>query len=391
MNWIDLVIIGAVGLALLNGYRRGVVVQAFSWGGFLAGLLIGGLLAPPLVRAVGPETPVARAVVAMAAFLGIAFIIEAAIAFGGSKLVGKITHRKVLRADAILGAVVAAVMALFSAWFLSLPARRVPELARDVKRSAIMRGMYAAFRRPPDLLASVGAFLDRTGFPEVFTQFNPSLAPGVDPPPPSLRNDREILAAAELTYKIESPGCGGKVDGSGFPARRDLVVTAAHVVAGTRDTEVIEADGTRFDAVVVYFDSETDIAVLRVPTLPNRILRLDPSAAARGTDGAAIGYPGGGSRKISVARVRARTTARGRDIYSDDTVERDIYVLRASVRQGNSGGPFVDADGQVRGMIFAASAEDRDESYALAETEVQTALQSAAGRTQREDTGECAL
>jgi len=123
----------------------------------------------------------------------------------------------------------------------------------------------------------------------------------------------------------------------------------------------------------------------------SHILRMTTRAAARGDTGAAIGYPGGGPRTISPARVRARTDAVGRDIYDRKLVTRSVYVLSALVRQGNSGGPFVDDAGVVRGMIFAASADDPNESYALTSDEISTAYEGSRSRTSAVDTGSCAL
>lgn len=393
MNWVDLLILAAIALGLYTGYRRGVVLQVFSWGGFLLGIIVGGIVGPPLVRAIGVEGR-AKPFVALACFLGVAFLIEGVIAFGGFKLARKITHGAVRKADAVVGAVVAAVMSIVIAWLLSAPAGQVPAIAKAVKRSAIIGTLYDAFSRPPDFLATIGKLLSRTGFPEVFAGINPSLAPGVDRPPARLARDPEIMRAARLTYKIESRGCGGVVDGSGFPYDGDTVITAAHVVAGTSDTKVIPAtdngDGP-FDATVVYMDTDTDIAVLYVPGLTRGRLEVSDAVAGRGTDGAAIGYPGGGDRTTSPARVRMRTEATGYDIYSDDRVERDIYVLRAVVRQGNSGGPFVDTEGIVRGLIFAASASEEEEAYALAETEILAAVERAGDRHRGVDTGECAI
>jgi S1-C subfamily serine protease len=391
LNWVDLTIIVAFGLALWSGYRRGVVMQIFSWGGFILGIITGALLGPPLVRAIQPGSASTRRIAVLGSFLGIAFIVEALVAFLGSRISRKITHERVKRADRAVGAVVAAVLALLAAWMLSLPAKGVASLAPSIKKSAILRGEYAVLSRPPDFLASILSLLSHTGFPQVFAELNPSLAPGVAAPPASLRDNAAIKAAAELTFKIEGDGCEGRVDGSGFPVRSHLVITAAHVVAGTTNTRVIRPDGRSYAAVVVYMDTNTDIAVLRVVSLPASVLRLDVDVAARGSDGAAIGYPSGGPRKISEARVRLHTDATGYDIYSRRSVDREIYVLRASVIPGNSGGPFVDTDGRVRGMIFAASANNKDEAYALDGSEIQQAVRAGGDRTRPVDTKTCAI
>ena len=66
-------------------------------------------------------------------------------------------------------------------------------------------------------------------------------------------------------------------------------------------------------------------------------------------------------------------------------------MLRATVIPGNSGGPFVDTDGRVRGMIFAASSNNKDEAYALDGSEIQQALRAGESRTRQVDTKTCAI
>ena len=391
MNWVDGVILLAFALALLSGYHRGVVMQLFSWGGFILGIIAGALIGPPIVRAINPHSANARRIAVLASFLGIAFVVEALIAFAGSRISRKITKPKLKRVDQVVGAVVAAVLSLLAAWMLSLPARGVSGLESSIKKSAILRGEYAVLSRPPDFLASILSLLNHTGFPNVFADLNPSFAPGVAAPPASLAKNSAIRAAAQLTYKIEGAGCEGRVDGSGFPVTPHLLITAAHVVAGTKNTQVISPNGDRFSATVVYWDPNTDIAVLRVATLPRGQLSVDELIASAGTDGAAIGYPGGGQRTISVARVRGHAEYAQYDIYSQHTVDRAIYVLRSTVIPGNSGGPFVDTDGRVRGMIFAASSSNRDEAYALDGAEIDKAISAADGKTRQVDTKTCAI
>lgn len=397
MNWIDAIILSLVGLALLTGYRRGAVMQVFSWGGFLMGLIVSLFLAPPIIRALPrQESPFALVVIGLAVLLVISFVVEALIAFAGARISRKVKNVKLRQADRVIGSVVGGLMALIMPWIVSLPAKKSPPLAAAIEDSTILSTEYAVLDTPPDLFARLGKLFALTPFPEVFAGINPALAPGVEPAPASLARDRQVTAAARLTYKIASRGCdpGTLVNGTGFPVGRDLVVTAAHVVAGTSQTTVMrasDAGGGSYPARVVYIDTDTDIAVLYAPTIPRGRLDVAEHGASRGTDGAAIGYPGGGKRTISVARVRTRTDAVGYDIYSRDRVKRQIYVLRAQVKQGNSGGPFVDTDGVVRGVVFAASSGDSEESYALTEDEIFKALRATGDRRRAVDTGDCAI
>lgn len=392
MNWVDAVILLAVAGAVLSGARRGALLQVFSWGGFVGGIVIGLIIAPYVVETFDPKTAAGQAIVGLASLFGTALIFEAFVAAGGVVLRRKITSSVFGHADRAAGAVIGVVLTLLGSWLLGITlARTSGDASRAVKGSAILRAIDSVAPRPPAILSEIGGLLDRSGFPPVFALLNPSAAPGVAAPPAALARDPQIIAAAEGTFKIESSGCGGMVDGSGFSVERGLMVTASHVVAGTRSTRVISPDGAAVRGTVVYMDTDRDIAVVRVTVPGDRVLALDVSTASRGADGAAIGYPGGGPRTISVARVRSQTSAFGRDIYSRKLVSRPIYVLAARVRQGNSGGPFVDDDGRVRGMIFAAATDDPNESYALTGKVISEALAKARGRSSGVDTGECAL
>ena len=125
-----------------------------------------------------------------------------------------------------------------------------------------------------------------------------------------------MLRAANATLQIESRGCGGVLFGSGFPVADKLVITNAHVVAGSRRHEVLTNKGVRAGASVVYFDPAHDLALLSVPDLPVKPLRLATAAARRGQEAVVIGYPGGGGQKFIGAEVVLRTQPAAPDIYS---------------------------------------------------------------------------
>jgi S1-C subfamily serine protease len=118
-------------------------------------------------------------------------------------------------------------------------------------------------------------------------------------------------------------------------------------------------------------------------------LRFAATDPTRGTVGAALGYPGGGSLTIVPAAVTGAYSATGRDIYDEAIVNRRVLELRAQIDRGDSGGPFVLRDGTVGGLIFAEARTDPDVGYALSPTAVATRVAPALGRTGHADTGEC--
>jgi S1-C subfamily serine protease len=189
---------------------------------------------------------------------------------------------------------------------------------------------------------------------------------------------------------VTGTGCGGLVTGSGFPIGSGYVVTNAHVVSGTGSHRVETPAGIVLRAEVVYFDSDRDVALLYVPDYVNAVLDLGP--AERGTQGAVIGYPGGGPEQVQPAVVDGAIEAAGRDIYNQRPVTREIYVIQGKVRPGNSGGPLVDLQGRVIGIVFATSASQPDQAYALTDDEITAAEQRAHSTQSPIDTShmECA-
>ena len=68
---------------------------------------------------------------------------------------------------------------------------------------------------------------------------------------------------------------------------------------------------------------------------------------------------------------------------------RQIVELRADIQRGDSGGPFVLADGTVGGVIFAQSKTDQAIGYALSPVEVAAAIGPSLGSVDPVDTGPC--
>jgi S1-C subfamily serine protease len=94
---------------------------------------------------------------------------------------------------------------------------------------------------------------------------------------------------------------------------------------------------------------------------------------------------------VSAAVINRQVTAEGRDIYGENLVTRSIWIAQANVRPGNSGGPLVDLNGNVVGVIFAASTSTEGQAYALTDAEVQPDINQAEGHTQAVPVGPCAM
>ena len=242
-----------------------------------------------------------------------------------------------------------------------------------------------------DWVSGLRAALDSTGFPQAFSGFTLDPVIPVAPPDPALLKDPAVRAAWNSLVKVEgvAPECGTQVDGSGFVYAADHVMTNAHVVAGVdRPGVTIRGTGRVYPATIVYLDPQVDVAVLYVPGLRARALSF-AGVAVRGDAAVVAGFPGGGSLTASAARVRARLTARGTDIYGAGSVTREVYSIRGDVKPGNSGGPLLAPDGKVDGVVFAVAVNDPQTGYALTAAQVATAAKAGAGAVDPVATGSC--
>ena len=377
MNLIDIVIIIAVLAGLAGGYARGFWLSLAQYAGALGGVLIGARLAPEVVDWLAVVDPVARQVVAV-------LVLFAAGGVGGSigfSLAGPLRrwllrHRLLGALDSVLGAALSAAVSLVFIWLLALTFARgpIPELARAIQQSTIARALDDAAPVPPAFLARVQQVLSGTLLPPVFTGLEPDLPSSAAPSPDAIATEG-VRTAAAATVRVEGLGCGGIATGSGFSVGDGLIVTNAHVVSGTSGTRVRAPSGRSAAASVVFFDAELDLAILRAADLG--LPELTPDDGQAGAPAAVIGYPGGGPERISPAVLERRLTSRGRDIYSRGLASREIWIVTAQVRPGNSGGPVVDTAGRFVGVIFASSISSPGQAFALTADEVVPAIREA--------------
>lgn len=392
MNPLDAIAIALLVIAVLLGFRSGAIPQLGGLIGAVAGGAIAILLLPAAADPLAALDPTLRPFIVLAGLL---------LAVGLGESIGSALGQSVARAlgtgvlgaaDRIGGAFLGAAQALLIVWLAGglLAIGPLARLTEAAQTSTAVRGLNAVLPPPSEIAADLGELLDGSGLPEVFIGFEPLPRPPVDRPTDA--TTRDIAAGAEAsTLLVRAATCGYASSGSGVLVADRYVVTNAHVVAGADadGVQVTAIDGTVADATVVLFDPEFDVALLHTTRHAARPLRFASSDPERGTIGAALGYPGGGGLTIMPAAVSGAYPATGRDIYGDSLVTRDILELRASIDRGDSGGPFVLADGTIGGLIFAEARTDPDVGYALSPTEVATRIAPGFGRTGGVDTGAC--
>ncbi len=387
MDLLDLALILLTVVAAIAGYRRGAVLQVIAFIGVGLGLVVGSVLAP-VVAPLGHGLAV-QAALAIGVILGAATVGDAAGWWIGNKLRSKAHATRGRKADAVGGSAMSVAAVLLGTWFLALNlvSGPFPSVARQIRGSAVVQALGSALPPPPSLIGEVHRFLNVLGFPDVFLGLPPD--PGAPVKSPTAAEANAAFRAAQASVvEIQGRACDSILEGTGFVAAEGYVVTNAHVVAGQRDPQVFSHGGT-YTAIPVLFDPALDIAVLRVPGLDAPPLALIHEQLGRGAKGAVLGYPQGGPLTGGRAAVRGSIVAVGRDIYGNGQVSRDIYELQATVRPGNSGGPFVLVSGQVGGVVFAASTTDDRVGYAISSTEILPIIQKAAGDVGPVGTGAC--
>ncbi|MFJ5230543.1 MarP family serine protease [Kitasatospora sp. NPDC088391] len=394
MNVLDFLLIAAALGFAVSGYRQGFVVGVLSVLGFLGGGLIAVQLLPLLLRHLSPGTT--ASVVAVVVVIVLAAIGQAVTTHFGWKLRGRIGQGKVKVLDAIGGSLVNVVSMLLVAWLIgsALAGTSMPTVSKQVRTSAVLGSVQAALPDDaPNWFSDFSKELARNGFPQVFNPFEQEPITEVEPPDPALANSPGVLRAKSSLVKVlgTAASCGKTLEGSGFVFAPHRVMTNAHVVGGVDEPTVqIGGTGQLYDATVVRYDWQRDIAVLDVPKLNAPPLAF--AGEARTNDSAIVaGFPENGAFNVQPARIRGRIQANGPDIYHRGQVVRDVYSVRSLVRQGNSGGPLLTPDGQVYGVVFAKSLDSSDTGYVLTAAEVkEDAVQGATGGA-RVDTEGCAL
>lgn len=388
MDVLDAVIlILIVGLAV-SGYRRGLTWGGLAMLGLVAGSVVGAAIAPPLTRLVSPNPQSdAQPLIAAGIFLAALLLIEGIGSAIGYRFRVAALRTRLAAWDSVAGSVTGALGALFVFWFIGLTFvnSSLGVVSSQISNSAIERALLNIAPQPPAFIARVQEFLQSNSFvglsPDLPTQ-----------PLPVSVNTPGVRAAAAVTSKVIALGCGGPggaVAGSAWPVGHDLMLTNAHVVAGSYSQQVDTPSGRVLGARVVLFDPQTDLALLRVPSLDMSPLPIAAGNPATGTQGAVIGYPDGGAERVVPAAVRGTVAATTWNIYYTSYVTRQTVVITADVIPGDSGGPLVDLAGQVIGVTFAMSTSTSDEGYALATPDITADIQAAQGRSAAVSDGSC--
>jgi S1-C subfamily serine protease len=172
-------------------------------------------------------------------------------------------------------------------------------------------------------------------------------------------------------YSERAVGSGVVVVESG------LILTNLHVVAGAGRITVVFADGQKSEAKLVSAQPENDLAVIQASVLPDDLKPATLGSAkdlAEGDDVIAVGFPFGIGPSVSSGVVsglkREYRSPEGKRMLTD------LIQFDAAANPGSSGGPLVNAAGEVVGIVTAILSPT--ESGAFAGVAFAVPIQTAA-------------
>lgn len=388
MNIVDIVVVIALISSVIRGYQIGFVRQLGSTIGFVVGLLASVPLGQWASTFVSDSTSkmLLSTVILIIVTFGLMILGE----YAGLKLKTRIPVGKFIdHIDNSAGTLMATITLAIGLWFMTAFISLLPSNA--VQTQARQSFVYNFIDRhlPPasQTLASLNHLIDPNNTPLVFSGREPS--PEANRVLPPVSNYTGIInKVSGSVVRVQGIGCGGLVNGSGWVLSGNRVVTNAHVVAGVNNPKVYDANGTH-NARVVLFDFKNDVAVLAVSRLAGTPLEIDTTPLETNSTALIIGYPGGGKQSALTAAVLDRVDALGRDIYGQTKTVRNVYVLQTTVIPGNSGGPMLDTDGRVVGVVFGTSTTYNNVGYAFSIGQVLDEITAAKTALQGLSTGAC--
>lgn len=259
---------------------------------------------------------------------------------------------------------------------------------QHIQQSMVLRALDSALPEPVErMFGEVQGAVVESDIPELAQMLVPETGE-----PPELTGEltaeaeQATASVARITGVAEQ--CAQSQSGSGVAVSSTRVVTNAHVVAGVSEPSVEMPDGQVVTGRTVHFDPSADLALLAVDPLDAPVAAVGEPLSA-GDEGFVMGYPSGGPFTAGPAIVQARDTSQVNNIYGEDPSDLEIYQVNADVRQGNSGGPLVDTEGNVVGVIFARAMEGNAVGFAVTAEEAGSVLTQPDAYTDTVSTGQC--
>ena len=387
MTLLDVVLVLVVIGFVAAGFARGVWATVGGAAGFLVGATAA-FFAIPTVASWVPD-PLWRVVAVIGAAIVLVVAGHALGSAAGAEVQRLFRSPALKTVSALIGAAVNLVVAfiVIAALSFSVQAMGFPQVNQHMKQSAVLQGIDTLM---PERVEAMFADVRST----VLASDIPELAQLLVPEEPEAPQASELTEAAATVQQSVAritgvaQQCGQSQAGSGVAVGPHRVATNAHVVAGVAEPSVELPDGQIGAARVVYFNTSSDLALLAVDDI-QAVAAPVGGPMEPGEAGFVMGYPSGGPFSVGSAVVQARDVSQVNNIYGSSPSELEIYQLNADVRQGNSGGPLVDQQGRVSGIVFARAMEGNSVGFAVTAEAAGQVLTAPESFTETVSTGQC--
>ena len=424
LTWLDVLLIVALAMLLVQGHRRGLWVVLGNLVGLVGGAAIAFYALPEVAKVVtAPQWRWAALIATLVLLVAAGQYVGAAI---GEAIRLRVNLPALRLVDRLLGALAAGLAGALVLWLVafSIAASGSTAVTREVTRSRVITALDTVM--PDSLLAwaarSRSAVADLDVLPELELPapvpesddgVRAAPAPAATPGLPSAASSPSAAPSAATTAPASSAStaapstpaassasaavvrltgtaaqCNQVQSGSGVAVAPDRVLTNAHVVLGVDAPTVTDRARGVHAARIVHLDTAHDLAVLAVDGADLPVMPVGAELTG-GASASVLGYPDGGPFASTPATVQAVGEVPLGDVLTGAASMVDVYTLAADIRHGYSGGPVVDAAGNLAGLVFARAPGSDAVGYALTADTIAPVVAAAPGMTATVPSGDC--
>lgn len=435
LTWLDVLLIVALAMLLVQGHRRGLWVVLGNLVGLVGGAAIAFYALPEVAKFVtAPQWRWAALIATLVLLVAAGQYVGAAI---GEAIRLRVNLPALRLVDRLLGALAAGLAGALVLWLVafSIAASGSTAVTREVNRSQVITALDTVM--PDSLLAwaarSRSAVADLDVLPELELPapvpesddgIRAAPAPAATPalpsaasspsdtatsaPPPTSAAPSAATTAPASSASTAAPStpaassasaavvrltgtaaqCSQVQSGSGVAVAPDRVLTNAHVVLGVDAPTVTDRARGVHEARIVHLDTVHDLAVLAVDDADLPVMPVGAELTG-GASASVLGYPDGGPFASTPATVQAVGEVPLGDVLTGAASMVDVYTLAADIRHGYSGGPVVDTAGNLAGLVFARAPGSDAVGYALTADTIAPVVAAAPGMTATVPSGDC--
>lgn len=419
LTWLDVLLIVALAMLLVQGHRRGLWVVLGNLVGLVGGAAIAFYALPEVAKFVtAPQWRWAALIATLVLLVAAGQYVGAAI---GEAIRLRVNLPALRLVDRLLGALAAGLAGALVLWLVafSIAASGSTAVTREVNRSRVIAALDTVM--PDSLLAwaarsrSAVADLDvlpelelPAPVPETDDGVRAAPAPAATPGLPSAASSPSAATTAPASSTSTAPStpaassasaavvrltgtaaqCSQVQSGSGVAVAPDRVLTNAHVVLGVDAPTVTDRARGVHEARIVHLDTAHDLAVLAVDDADLPVMPVGAELTG-GASASVLGYPDGGPFASTPATVQAVGEVPLGDVLTGAASMVDVYTLAADIRHGYSGGPVVDAAGNLAGLVFARAPGSDAVGYALTADTIAPVVAAAPQMTATVPSGDC--